>query len=156
MLLWLTDRSKQAERFAQSYLLTHAAPANTITDPTGVYSTSVPASGLAEVYTGRSADRFVAAVAGDPHAPDLIGIVQHGVVYTGKTGKISEHGGDSADDNHVPLLVSGADVPKQAVRKPVLTTQIAPTILALLGLDPSRLDAVRSDHTRVLPRLRAS
>ncbi|MFD0331499.1 hypothetical protein ACFQZC_33525 [Streptacidiphilus monticola] len=33
----------------------------------------------------------------------------------------------------------------------VHTTQIAPTILALLGLDPQRLEAVRIEHTRVLP-----
>jgi hypothetical protein len=35
----------------------------------------------------------------------------------------------------------------------VETTQIAPTILALLGLDPSDLQAVRAEHTRVLPEL---
>jgi hypothetical protein len=33
----------------------------------------------------------------------------------------------------------------------VLTTQIAPTILALLGLDPRDLQGVRLDHTPTLP-----
>jgi hypothetical protein len=33
----------------------------------------------------------------------------------------------------------------------VETTQIAPTILHLLGLDPNALQAVRTDHTQVLP-----
>jgi hypothetical protein len=37
---------------------------------------------------------------------------------------------------------------------PVETTQIAPTILRLLGLDPDDLQAVRIEHTRVLPGLR--
>ncbi len=37
---------------------------------------------------------------------------------------------------------------------PVETTQIAPSILALLGLDPSALDAVRIEHTGLLPGLR--
>ena len=39
MLLWLSDRSAAAQRFVKNYLLTHTAPANTITDPKGVYST---------------------------------------------------------------------------------------------------------------------
>jgi hypothetical protein len=34
---------------------------------------------------------------------------------------------------------------------PVETTQIAPTILQLLGLDPDALKAVRIEHTRALP-----
>ena len=33
----------------------------------------------------------------------------------------------------------------------VLTTQIAPTILHLLGLDPHALQAVTIEHTAVLP-----
>jgi hypothetical protein len=33
----------------------------------------------------------------------------------------------------------------------VATTQIAPTILKVLGLDPSELDGVRLEGTRVLP-----
>jgi hypothetical protein len=32
-------------------------------------------------------------------------------------------------------------------------TQIAPTILRLLGLNPNSLQAVRTDHTQVLPAL---
>jgi len=37
------------------------------------------------------------------------------------------------------------------VHAPVHTIQIAPTILSLLGLDPSALQAVRIQHTQVLP-----
>jgi hypothetical protein len=33
----------------------------------------------------------------------------------------------------------------------VATTQVAPTILRLLGIDPDSLDAVRSEGTPVLP-----
>jgi len=33
----------------------------------------------------------------------------------------------------------------------VETTQIAPTILQLLGLDPSQLQAVHIEHTEALP-----
>lgn len=37
------------------------------------------------------------------------------------------------------------------ISAPVETTQIAPTILTLLGLDPNQLQAVQIEHTQVLP-----
>src|SRR5205823_3798670 len=83
MLLWLSDRSPAAFVFAKQYLLTHRASANTITDPKGVYSTSLGACGLEAVYTGAAADAVLGAPVGDSHGPDLLGIVQPGVVYTG-------------------------------------------------------------------------
>ncbi|HEV7204209.1 MAG TPA: alkaline phosphatase family protein [Jatrophihabitans sp.] len=151
MLLWFSDRSAAAESFAKQYLLTHSAPANTITDPKGTYSTTVPSSGLSSVSTGLAADALLKAPANDPHAPDLVGIARPGVVYTGGVKKIAEHGGDSADDRNVPLVVSGAGVRSGRSDRTVLTTQIAPTILTLLGLDPRALQAVHIEHTRSLP-----
>jgi hypothetical protein len=53
-----------------------------------------------------------------------------------------------------PLVVSGAGVPHHTVSAaPVQTTQIAPSILNLLGLDPQALQAVQIEHTTVLPKL---
>lgn len=153
MLLWLSDRSPAALAFAKHYLLTHSAPANRITDAKGVYSATVAASGLTRVYVGKAADTLVRAANGDTHAPDLIGIAQRGVVYTGGVKKIAEHGGDSPADLHVALVVSGAGVRHHSTNSSrVQTTQIAPTVLALLGLDPRSLQAVRIEHTHVLPR----
>lgn len=156
MLLWLADRSSTALAFAKHYLLTHSAPANTITDPKGVTSSTVRASGLRSVSVGAAADRLVGARVGDPHAPDLIGIGQQGVVYTGGVKKIAEHGGDAAADRDVALVVSGAGVAHRGSRtgQHVSTTQIAPTILKLLGLDPRSLQGVREDGTRVLTGIR--
>ena len=52
----------------------------------------------------------------------------------------------------MPILVV---LPGQAggatISTPVETTQIAPTILTLLGLDPNQLQAVQMEHTQVLP-----
>jgi arylsulfatase A-like enzyme len=152
MLLWLSDHTPAAFAFAKQYLQSHSAPANTISDPKGVYSTTVAASGLTDIYTGIHADDVLGAPAGDSHAPDLFGIAQHGVVYTGGVSKIAEHGGAAADDRDVALVVSGAGVHHGLVESsPVQTTQIAPTILDLLGLNPNALQAVRADHTRKLP-----
>ena len=110
MLLWLSDRSPAALAFAKHYLLTHTAPANTITDPKGVYSATVTASGLTTVTPGSAADALFRRRRATPHAPDLVGIAQPGVVYTGGVKKIAEHGGDRADDRNVALVVSGAGV----------------------------------------------
>jgi hypothetical protein len=134
----------------QQYLLAHRAPANTITDPKGVYSTSLAASGLSAVYTGARADAVLGAPVGDSHAPDLFGVAQPGVVYTGGVKKIAEHGGAALDDRDVALVISGAGIGHHVRSVPVQTTQIAPTILRLLGLDPNALQAVRADHTHVL------
>ncbi len=154
MLLWLSDRSARARAFATRYLLTHDAPANRAADPKGVYSTTVSRSGLTRIFTGNAADTLFRARPGDTHAPDLVGIAQRGVVYTGGVKKIAEHGGDAPEDLDVPLVVSGDRVTAHAVKSvPVRTTQIAPTILALLGLNPHQLRAVRIEHTTVLPGL---
>ena len=86
----------------------------------------------------------------DSRAPDIIGITRVGVIYTGGS-KIAEHGGFNPDDVHVALLVAHPDLPKSVVQSTVATTQIAPTILKALGLDPQELDAVRMEHTKALP-----
>jgi hypothetical protein len=154
MLMSLSDRHANALAFAKNYLLTHNAPANLATDAKGVYSATVKASGVTAVYTGSAADTLVRAANGDSHAPDLIGIAQPGVVYTGNVKKIAEHGGAAPADRDVALVVSGAGVSHQTVSTAsVQTTQIAPSILQLLGLNPRALQAVQIEHTQVLPKL---
>lgn len=54
----------------------------------------------------------------------------------------------------MPLVVSGGWVEDHAVSTgQVETTQIAPTILKLLGLNPNKLQAVKIEGTKVLPDL---
>ncbi|MFE0330586.1 alkaline phosphatase family protein [Streptomyces sp. NPDC058960] len=148
MLLWLADRSTAATDFAKAYLLARSGIGN------GIDGTAKPftASGLKTLYAGAAAARYFHVRPGDARVPDLFGTTQYGVVYTGGKGKIAEHGGAHADDLDVPLVVSGAGAPRGVrVGGSVETTQIAPTILRLLGLNPEALDAVRVEHTRVLP-----
>ncbi|WP_328617138.1 alkaline phosphatase family protein [Amycolatopsis sp. NBC_00355] len=149
MLLWLTDRSPAATAFAKQYLL---AQNGTGTDSTGA-AKAFTRSGLQTVYAGADAARYFGVRPGDGRVPDLFGVTQHGVVYTGGTKKIAEHGGVAPDDRAVPLVVSGPDRDSRTIAAPVATTQIAPTILRLLGLDPRALQAVREEGTRVLPAL---
>jgi hypothetical protein len=67
-----------------------------------------------------------------------------------KTRKIAEDGGNDAQDRHVPQVVSAPDLRQSVRRAPVETTQVAPTILTLLGLAPRALRAVRIEHTHTL------
>ncbi|MFG1643467.1 alkaline phosphatase family protein [Amycolatopsis sp. NPDC049252] len=149
MLLWLADRAPAATAFAKQYLL---ARNGTGTGSTGA-AKAFTHSGLQTVYAGADAARYFGVRPGDDRVPDLFGVTQYGVVYTGGTKKIAEHGGVAPDDRAVPLVVSGPDRDGRTIAAPVATTQIAPTILRLLGLDPRALQAVREEGTRVLPGL---
>lgn len=87
----------------------------------------------------------------DPNHPDVWGVVHVGVVYTTGT-KIAEHGGANPEDRDVPILVYAPGVVAPGSHsESVETTQIAPTILHLLGLNPNDLQAVRIEGTKTLP-----
>ncbi|MET9072479.1 alkaline phosphatase family protein [Streptomyces sp. NPDC004232] len=149
MLLWLNDRSAGATSFAKQYLLSQSGKG---TDITGKPTKSFTNSGLSRVYAGKEAAAYFGVKPGDARVPDLFGIAKYGVVYTGGTKKIAEHGGAHADDLNVPLVISGAGTPAGVTKSAqVETTQIAPTILSLLGLNPHNLQAVQKDHTQILP-----
>jgi hypothetical protein len=149
MLIWLNDRSTDATSFAKDFLLHHSGVGNDINGNPKPYSSS----GLAAVYAGADAAAYFGVPAGDARVPDVLGISQYGVVYTGKKKKIAEHGGANPQDRDVPLVVSGDPVENAGniEGSAVETTQIAPTILRLLGLDPAALQAVRIEHTAGLP-----
>jgi arylsulfatase A-like enzyme len=150
MLLWLSDRSAAAAQFAKKFLTGFSGTGNDINGAAKAYTSA----GLAHIYAGEEAADFIGVPHGDARVPDLIGVTQVGVVYTGKKAKIAEHGGNNPADRNVPILVSGAGVRTGGtVSTAVETTQIAPTILRLLGLDPADLSAVRAEHTKVLPGL---
>jgi hypothetical protein len=90
---------------------------------------------------------------GDPRTPDIIVTPNIGVTYSGSGKKLAEHGGFSHDDTNVMMLLSNPSFSPVTVTSPVETAQIAPTILAALGLDPEKLTAVQKEGTQVLPGL---
>src|SRR5215470_188087 len=96
MLLWLSDRSQTAANFVKNYLLTHSAAGNNINDQ----PITVSSSGLRKAYAGAQSAKFFGVPNSDPRHPDVLGIAQHGVVYTGGTSKIAEHGGDDPQDRN--------------------------------------------------------
>jgi type I phosphodiesterase/nucleotide pyrophosphatase len=144
---YLSDTSQAAADFVRNYLWNHDATGVTYDGGTR----TLQHSGLAQIYAGRAAADFFGVPTSDPRHPDVLGRVQVGVVYTGGR-KIAEHGGDNPADRDVLLVVyAPGTVPPARVHASVETTQVAPTILRLLSLDPDALQAVRSEGTRVLP-----
>jgi hypothetical protein len=109
------------------------------------------AAGIGEIFAGPSMQLLFGDPTVDPRVPDIAVQPNVGVTYTGNTSKVAEHGGFAHDDTNVMLLVSNPQLSPKTVTTPVETAQIAPTIVKVLGFEPSELDAVRLEHTQVLP-----
>ena len=89
----------------------------------------------------------------DSRTPDIIVQPVYGTIYTTSTAKNSEHGGFSFGDTNVGLIVSNPGLRPSVVKTPVATSQVAPSILHALGLDPQSLRSVRVEGTELLPGL---
>jgi hypothetical protein len=135
-LLWLTDSSKTGD--AVKMLEANAASA-----------------AIGQIYSGPTLALLFNAPGlppdGDPRTPDIIVTPNNGVVYTGSARKLMEHGGFNHDDTNVMLLLSNPSFEAKTITGPVETTQVAPTILKALGLNPGALQAVQKERTAVLP-----
>jgi hypothetical protein len=137
-LLWLSDQSKTAAAVAA--LQADEAGANT--------------AHIRTILAGSTLQTHFGSPRTDPRVPDIIVLPKLGVIYTTPTAsKIAEHGGFSRDDTKVALLISNPGLEATTEGEAVQTTQIAPTILKALGLKPQALQAVRREHTHVLPGL---
>lgn len=157
-LLWLTDSSKDAA--VADYLNAHAAQYHVATVFQG--GTLPSAHPLYPQFGFPGKGSLQAA-----RQPDIIVQPVHGTIYTASLAKVAEHGGFAGDDTHVALVVdnttpvpsataaavspAGSPAGGSVVSTPVQTTQVAPTILASLGLDYLKLAGVRAEGTVPLP-----
>jgi hypothetical protein len=131
-------------------------PGTSTLDAVNLLESNASAAGIGQILYGPSLETMfdapgLPAQGGDPRTPDIIVIPNVGVVYTGSTKKQAEHGGFALDDTNVMLLVSNPSIRARSVTTFVETTQVAPTVLKILGLDPRSLDAVTKEGTSVLP-----
>jgi hypothetical protein len=112
------------------------------------------ALGIDQVLWGAPLAGRLPGAAQGPRSPDLVVIPRDGVIYAEPgDDKRAEHGGFAEDDRHVALLLSNPVLFPAARRvdRRVSTTQVAPTMLAALGLDPNALQAAREQHVVALP-----
>jgi hypothetical protein len=141
-LLWLTDPSQTANAVG---MLESQSP------------TTSNIAGMGEIFSGPGIAQMFNPPGlppnGDPRTPDIIVQPNIGATYSGSHKKLAEHGGFAHDDLNVIMLVSNPTISPSTVTSPVETTQVAPTILEALGLDPNRLTAVQKEGTQVLPGL---
>jgi arylsulfatase A-like enzyme len=153
---YLSVKTQTAANFVEDYLWNHSVPGVTYANTT----VSVPHSGLAQIWAGKQAAQYFGVPFSNPRYPDVFGRVQIGVIYTTpptltpENYEIAEHGGGNPGDRDVPILVYAPwHVRPGSNGQWVETTQVAPTILKLLGLNPDDLKAVQIEHTQVLPGL---
>jgi hypothetical protein len=151
-LIWLQDQSKIGAVVTQ--LGTDATKIHADTLPSGTIFGSgsngiISGSALAGIYGDSTVTGTLAAA----RAPDIFIQPDAGVIYSGSSKKIAEHGGGTVDDTNVALIVSLTGLKAASVSTAVTTTQIAPTILKALGLDPTKLQAVQQEGTTTLPDL---
>ena len=115
---------------------------------------------IAQTLTGESLKLLFPDPLIDPASPDLVVVPNLGVNFeptlnTALPAVQAEHGGLNENETHVPLMVVGGStngnpITPGIIRAAVTTTQIAPTILELLNLDPNALQAVRLENVGVL------
>ncbi len=138
-LIWLKNQSQTQ------------AVANVLTQAANEQSLHIQ-----QILTGESMKLLFQDPLTDPATPDLILIPYNGTNYEPSLSAAlpavqAEHGGFNENETHVPLLVVHSSLTPGQIRAPVTLTQIAPTILSLLNIDPNALQAVQLEGTSVLP-----
>jgi len=138
--IWLNSKCTTAQAVA---LLEKASP------------TSSNIAGIGQIFSGPALTQMFNApgVGGslDSRTPDIIVSPNVGVTYSGSGKKEAEHGGFAHDDVNVIMLLANPRLKASTITTPVTTMQVAPTILAAMGLNPNALQSVRLEGTQVLP-----
>ncbi len=114
-----------------------------------MFSTAAALAGASILSGAAMTARF-----GDPalgRTPDIIVQPNPGLIYTSSTKKDAEHGRNAPDDSHVALIVSYASWTGSTNATNVVTTQVPPTILSALKLDPTLLQSVKAEGAASLP-----
>jgi Type I phosphodiesterase / nucleotide pyrophosphatase len=137
-LIWLPDQSKT--KIVADYLNQNAK---------GLY--------IDEVMSGEELTLKFRSPLQDSRTPDIIVQPVYGTIYTKPTSnKVAEHGGFSFGDTNVGLIVSNPSIDPIRVKTPVLSSQVAATMLESIGIDPRELSAVSNEGVEPLPFLFAN
>jgi len=120
---------------------------------------------IGQILSGESLKLLFPDPLADPAPPDVIVVPNLGVNFEPTTNTAlpavqAEHGGLNENETHVPLIIvggstNGVPITSGIIRAAVSTPQIAPTILELLNLDPTSLQAVRLENVGVLAGLKS-
>src|SRR5262249_17274838 len=148
-VVWLKDQSIQNRNAVVAQLKGNAAAIFANVNPPGtIFETNITSGKeLAEIYGDpTSSDELAHA-----RAPNVFIQPNAGVIYSGSSKKIAEHGGGTVDDTNVPLLAAGKGFEPRSGHRKESTRQIAPTALAPPGPCRRTLGAGRKEATRGVP-----
>ena len=107
------------------------------------YRDRMAALGIQEIFSGEKLRLLMNTAEEDSRMPDLILQPELGVIWSDKNAAIlSEHGGLQNEDTNVALLVSGKQLTGRVDKTWVPTTQIAPLVLRILGMEKMDLQAL--------------
>ena len=108
--------------------------------------------GIQKIYWGETLKLRWNDPAKDPRMPDVIVQPSLGVMWGDpKSSKLAEHGGFFDEETNVALLVSWPGGTGAVSHAAVSTTQVAPTILSLLGMDWRQLQTAALEGVAPLP-----
>lgn len=142
-LIWLGNQAI-TEQIAAALIASSNSPGNPLN--------------IAKVLWGSSLQQLFPNPTVDAAPPDIVVIPNLGTNYESPTvvpPSAAEHGGFNEDELHVPITIVHNTVKHATVQAPVTTTQLAPTMLNLLNIDPHSLTAVTTEGTAVLPQVPA-
>jgi hypothetical protein len=103
------------------------------------------------IYGDQQVDLGYGDATKDAAVPDIIVQPLKGTIYTTSKAKIAEHGGGTDDDRNVACFAHNPKLKPQTFNGKLFTTQVAPTILKALGLDPKKLQGAQKEKTQPLP-----
>jgi hypothetical protein len=149
-LVWLQNQTSANFSGVLAQLTNNAAAmhADTLAFGTRFNASIAWGSALASLFGDSTSTSDPVAAA---RAPDIVIQPNEGVIYSGSSKKIAEHGGGTLGDTQVALLVSAPGLTPATISALVYTTAVAPTILKALGLEPLKLQAVQKEATPRLP-----
>jgi hypothetical protein len=85
--------------------------------------------------------RYLGATYASAKSPDLILITKENWKF-GNSKMVGDHGQATWDNQHIPLLFAGLGVKKGVSDGSARLVDIAPTIIALMGLKPDKMDGI--------------
>jgi hypothetical protein len=144
--LWLQDRSRAAQVAAKILALRNPyIRAVYYRQPRSYsYIRASDIHALASPEVDRAYQFLLSTLAG-PNAPQVVIFLAENTSIHGRnqTGWKGDHGGASWNAEHIPLILSGPGI-RHGVksRYPATLYDVAPTILALLGVQPVGMDGV--------------
>jgi len=140
--VWLTDPTR-AEAVAQNVLAAHApgVQAAFYLSDTGGQAHYVLAGGSFADADARRADASLVATLMDGHEPSVVVLAREGSTFSSPTYNWKgDHGGASWQSQHIPLVLAGPGIRSGVVTHPAQLEDVAPTVLAAMGVRATGMD----------------